>query len=159
MRSGVSGGRIPQVEASEVVPGLYIGSKPPHGRHAVDVIVLAAEEYQPHASRFPGAQVIHVPLDDAPLRQMRSDEIESAVSVGKAVAAHLRAGRRVLVTCAMGLNRSSLVAAIAMHTVYGMSADEIITRIRHARGAWALSNPNFEKLVRVVASAAAAKHA
>jgi hypothetical protein len=45
---------------------------------------------------------------------------------------------------------AALVAALAMHEVYGMSADEIITRLRRARGAWALSNPNFEKLLRVV---------
>ena len=139
-----------RLDASEVVPGLYIGSKPAHGQHPFDVIVLAAEEYQPHASRFPGSEVIYMPLDDAPLRGMRPDEIAGAVKAGQAVARHLRAGRRALVTCAMGLNRSSLVAAIAMHDVYGMSANEIITRIRRARGAWALSNPNFEKLLRVV---------
>jgi protein-tyrosine phosphatase len=52
----------------------------------------------------------------------------------------------------MGLNRSALIAAIAMHDVYGMRADEIIKRLRRARGAWALSNPNFEKLLRVLIS-------
>lgn len=141
---------MPKVDASEVSPGLYVGSKPPPGRHAFDVIVLAAEEYQPHATRFPGSQVIHVPFDDAPWRRMRSEEIAGAVRAGEAVARHLRAGRRVLVSCALGLNRSALVAAIAMHDVYGMGADEIIARIRRARGEWALSNPNFEKLLRTV---------
>jgi hypothetical protein len=29
-------------------------------------------------------------------------------------------------------------------------ADEIVARLRRARGRWALSNPNFEKLLRVV---------
>ena len=140
-------------EVSEVAPGLYVGSKPAHGRHPYDVIVLAAEEYQPHAARFPGAHVIHVPLDDAPWRQMRPDEIADAVRTGAAVAQHLRAVRRVLVSCAMGLNRSALVAALAMHDVHGMGADEIVARIRRARGEWALSNPNFEKLLRVVVEA------
>ena len=141
---------VPRGEMREVIPGLYVGSKPAHGRHAVDVIVLAAEEYQPHATRFPGSEVIHVPLDDAPWRHMRPDEIAGAVRTGEAVARRLRAGRRVLVSCAMGLNRSALVAAIAMHDVHGMGADEIIARIRRARGEWALSNPNFEKLLRAV---------
>jgi protein-tyrosine phosphatase len=136
---------------SEIVPGLFIGSKPSHGRHAcVDVIVLAAEEYQPPADLFPGVEVIYVPLDDAPGRPLREDEITTATKAGSRVARRLRAGRRVLASCAMGLNRSSLVAALAMHEVHGMSADEIITRIRRARGAWALSNPNFERLLRVV---------
>ena len=136
---------------SEVVPGLFVGSKPSPGRHeGFDTIVLAAEEYQPPAHLFPGTEVIHVPLDDAPSRQMREDEITAATKTAERVARRLRAGRRVLVTCALGLNRSGLVAALAMHDVYGMGADEIVARLRRTRGMWALSNPNFEKLLRVV---------
>jgi protein-tyrosine phosphatase len=136
---------------SEVAPRLFVGSKPSFGRHAdVDVIVLMAMEYQPPAELFPGAEVLHAPLDDDPRRSMREDEIAAATRMGNRVARRLRAGRRVLCSCAMGLNRSSLVAAIAMHEVYGMKADEIIARLRRARGEWALSNPNFERLVRVV---------
>lgn len=138
-------------EVSEVAPGLYVGSKPPPGHHAgVDVIVLAAMEYQPPAHLFPGTEVIHAPLDDAPGRHMREDEIALATKAAERVARRLRAGRRVLSSCAMGLNRSALVAALAMHEVYGMRPDEIVARLRRARGAWALSNPNFEKLLRVV---------
>ena len=136
---------------SEVVPGLFIGPKPPIGQHAcVDAIVLCAEEYQPRAESFPGVEVIHAPLDDAPGRLMRSSEISTATHAAGRVARRLRANRKVLVTCAMGLNRSSLVAALAMNDVWGMGAEEIIARIRQARGEWALSNPNFEKLLRVV---------
>jgi protein-tyrosine phosphatase len=138
-------------EPSEILPGLFVGSKPAPGRHiGVDVIVLAAEEYQPPANLFPGTEVIYAPLDDAPSRMMREDEIATATKAASRVARRLRAGRRVLVTCAMGLNRSALIAAIAMHEIYGMPADEIITRLRRARGSWALSNPNFERLLRVV---------
>lgn len=136
---------------SEVIPGLFVGSKPSLGRHAdVDVIVLAAIEYQPATELFPGAEVIHAPLDDDPSRSLREDEIATATRTASRVARRLRAGRRVLASCAMGLNRSSLIAALAMHEVHGMSADEIIMRLRRARGAWALSNPNFERLLRVV---------
>lgn len=136
---------------SEVVPGLYVGSKPPPGRHeGIDVIVLSAREYQPPAELFPGVEVIHAPLDDDPRRALREDEIAIATRAAACVARQLRAGRRVIVTCAMGLNRSALIAALAMHEVHRMSADEIITRLRHARGSWALSNPTFEQLLRAV---------
>ena len=135
---------------SEIFPGLLVGSKPAPGRHAdVDVIVLAAEEHQPPAGLFPGAEVLHAPLDDVSSRPLRETEITMALSTGSRVARRLRAGRRVLVTCAMGLNRSALIAALALHEVSAMDADEIIRRIRRARGPWALSNPNFEWLLRV----------
>lgn len=139
-------------DADEVATRLYVGSKPPPGRHAYDAIVLAAIEYQPPAHFFPGTEVIHAPFDDAPGRLMWNDEIVTATKAAARVSQLLRAGRRVLVSCAMGLNRSALIAAIAMHDVYGMRADEIVRRIRRGRGMWALSNPNFEKLLRVVIS-------
>jgi protein-tyrosine phosphatase len=139
------------VTRSEIVPGLFVGSRPLFGRHPdVDVIVLAAEEYQPPAELFPGVEVLHTPLDDDPRRPLRPDEILAATTAGSRVARRLRAGRRVLCTCRMGLNRSALIAALALHEIYGMSADKIVARIRQARGAWALSNPNFEKMLRVV---------
>lgn len=133
----------------EVAPRLFVGSKPPPGRHAdYDTIVLMAIEYQPPAHLFPGSEVIHAPIDDSPNRPMRDDEMVTAVETGHRIARRLLAGRTVLSTCAMGLNRSALVAAIAMHEAYGMNADEIIRRLRAARGEWALHNPQFEKLLR-----------
>lgn len=136
---------------SEVAPGLFVGSKPPPGRYdGIDAIVLAAMEYQPPAELFPGTEIIYAPLDDAPGRAMYEDEIVTAARAADRVSQLLRAGRRVLVTCQMGLNRSALIAAIAMHDVFGMGADEIIKRLRRARGAWSMSNPNFEKLLRIV---------
>ena len=141
-------------DADEVAPRLFVGSKPPPGRHApYDVIVLAAIEYQPAAHLFPGVEVIHAPFDDAPTRSMHLNEVLTATKAASHVARRLREGRRVLVTCAMGLNRSALIAAIAMHDVYGMSAEEIITRIRRTRSAWALSNPNFVRILRAVIDA------
>jgi protein-tyrosine phosphatase len=142
---------VPVPEANAVAPGLYVGSKPAPGRYdSVDTIVLNAAEYQPPAHLFPGSEIIHAPIDDDPSRAMTDREIATATQAAARVARRLRAGRRVLSTCQMGLNRSSLVAAIAMHDVYGMTADEIIDRLRRARGSWALSNPNFEKLLRIV---------
>jgi protein-tyrosine phosphatase len=134
---------------SEVTPGLWVGGKPALGRHEdVDVIVLAAEELQPPARLFPGSEVIYAPLDDDGTRPLREDEIRTALEASDRVARRMRARRRVLCTCAMGLNRSALIAALAMNRVHGAGADEIIARIRHARGPRALSNPSFERLIR-----------
>lgn len=136
---------------SEILPNLFVDSKPAPGRHeGIDTIVLAAMEYQHSGDLFPDAKVIHVPLDDAPTRPMREDEIADATKAASHVARRLRERRQVLITCQMGLNRSALIAALAMHEIYGMRADDIVMRLRRARGAWALSNPNFERLLRAV---------
>jgi protein-tyrosine phosphatase len=142
---------LPSDASNEVAPNLFVGRRPvPGSRTDVDTIVLTAMEYQLPASSFPGVEVLHVPLDDDPRRPMRAEEIEGAIVTGQRVARRLRMGKRVLSTCAMGLNRSALVAGLAMSAAYGMGADEIVERIRRARGAWALSNPHFVQLLRVV---------
>jgi hypothetical protein len=133
--------------AREVARGLFVGSKPPPGRRNVDVIILAAMEYQPSADLFPGIEVIHAPLDDDSERPMTDEEITIAARAAAIVGRRLHARKRVLASCMMGWNRSALIAGLAMR---GMSADQIITRIRLARGPYALSNPNFVRLIRVM---------
>ena len=141
-------------DADEVAPRLYVGSKPPPSPYGqYDTIVLAAIEYQPPAHWFPGTEVVHAPFDDAPIRRMHATEIATATNAAAHVARRLREGRRVLVTCAMGINRSALIAALAMHDVWGMSAEEILARIRRARSVWALSNVNFVQLLQAVLEA------
>lgn len=140
-----------KIDAHRVGPKLWIGSAPcefaarDHDtlRH-FDAVVLCAEEVQ--ELRLP-VQVLHVPLDDA---RPSPEEVRLAVQGGKTVHELRRRGRRVLVTCAQGVNRSSLVAAIAlMHG--GMGAREAIGRIRANRrppiGMTPLSNPHFEQLL------------
>lgn len=140
-------------DRSEIAPRLFVGSKPSLGRlEGVDVLVLAAEEYQPDAAKFPGVEVMHMPIDDSALG-MSAHEVVAVLQTAARVARRLRAGRAVLVTCQMGLNRSALVAAIALHEIYGMTADEIIRRLRVARGAYSMSNPHFERMLRFVIAA------
>lgn len=134
----------------KVAPRLYQGPKPAPGRYNIDVLVLMAEEYQPRSHNFPGVKaVVHAPIDDAPSTGVKPHEHESIQRAASFVAAALRDGRTVLVTCNMGLNRSGVVSALALRQAYPeMTADDAIARVRNARGKWALSNPHFEKIVR-----------
>jgi protein-tyrosine phosphatase len=72
---------------------------------------------------------------------------------GKAVATALASGRRVLVTCAAGLNRSALVASLGLGMVTRMSAGEIITLMRTKRSPLALHNKHFVDLIQRFAGA------
>src|SRR6478609_5242104 len=75
---------------------------------------------------------------------------ESATRVDDAaeqVADAVRDGRRVLVRCSGGLNRSGLVVASALVRLGHPPADAIAL-VRAARGPWALTNPRFASYLR-----------
>jgi len=55
-------------------------------------------------------------------------------------------GRRVLVTCAAGLNRSGLVTAIAMHILTRHSGITCVQHVQNRR-AGALSNRQFRRVL------------
>lgn len=52
-------------------------------------------------------------------------------------------GKRVLIRCQAGLNRSGLITALVLMQS-GMSADEAIDTLRKKRSTWALCNGEFE---------------
>ena len=63
-------------------------------------------------------------------------------ALGEQVAARVRAGERVVVNCAAGLNRSGLLVGRALIAL-GYTPVEAIALVRRARGPYALSNHRF----------------
>lgn len=137
------------IDASRIAPRLYQGGKPPAGpalaAAGVRVLVLCAKEHQPPAESFPGVRVIHAPNDDSgPPSSL--DEMCGAVEAARLAAAWWRFGARVLVTCAMGLNRSGLVTALILKMLSGDSGRACVERVRSHRPG-ALSNRHFADFV------------
>jgi protein-tyrosine phosphatase len=141
------------IEATEILPGLYQGSFPLKGdalrRAGFTHLVLCAREWQRPSADFQGIGVIHAPLDDN-FEYVSRDEAELAVLAARTVRAMMARGGRVLVTCAMGRNRSGLVTALVIARVLRCSGDEAI-RFVQSRRAHALSNPVFRELIRRLA--------
>jgi protein-tyrosine phosphatase len=135
-----------RLDASSVATRLWVGSRPPFDRDlpGFDLLVLCAQEIQPREVAFHG-RVLRCPLPDGALDHQ---ELTRAVLTAKDVGDALLASRRVLVTCAMGLNRSALVAALAIARATRMTAAEIIDRIRQRRHATALHNTLFQDIIR-----------
>lgn len=118
------------------------GSRPPVGvRLPFDVIVLSAWEYQPE---MPGFEVLHVPLDDDPATPVSEEDRTRIQATARRVARRIRAGRRVLVTCHQGRNRSGVIAGLAL-VALGVPGAEAANRIRHLRNG--LTNPHFHRMV------------
>ena len=122
---------------------IYQGSLPPEGsllkRQGFDVLVLAAEEYQPESHRFPGVEVIHAPLFDE--HEQGAFDVLSARRTALLVTNRYRDGKKILVTCHEGRNRSGWIVGLAL-TMLGMSGRNAVDRIRRRR-ANALTNRTF----------------
>lgn len=89
----------------------------------------------------PAAGIPHLRclIDDAPLIAETLALVKSHVGP---VVRELDAGRKVLIRCQAGLNRSALLAALVL-IARGRSATEAIELIRAARSPHALHNPDF----------------
>lgn len=115
-------------------------------------LVLCAEEVQPvqpqdprvPLERFGMLQVYRCPLRDEP--RLGVDERTRALRSARFVARSVLGGDRVLVTCAMGWNRSGLVSGLALRALGARPADAV-TLVRKARGPNALGNAVFERFV------------
>lgn len=136
---------------SRILQHLHQGSAPEPGFPLpYDLVVLCAQERQfpphiygqhPFGSR---ARILRVPLTDHG-RPLSPHNAARAYAAGTAVAAALVRDERVLVTCALGLNRSGIVNALAMLQL-GCDAQSAVAIIRQQRPG-ALHNPHFVQLV------------
>lgn len=134
------------LDAHRIAPKLWVGSRPgPEVCRVFDVVVLAAMEYQP---KLPCAIVLRAPIDDD---QLTLQEAQKVIDAARKVNELRRCGKRVLVTCNMGVNRSALVAALAL-MLLGASAEEAIAQVRSNRkppsGMMPLSNEHFVAALR-----------
>lgn len=119
------------------------GSAPPLdvGEMPFDLIVLAAQEYQPAMlSRY---ELMHVPLDDSgpPPTPEEKARIRRAAPE---IARRIRSGQRVLVTCWQGRNRSGVLAGLALVEL-GVPGPAAAQRIRELRNG--LTNVFFRDMV------------
>lgn len=136
-------------DATPIAPRLWIGSKPPIDRDLknVDVVVLCAAEFQPERMAFHGA-IWRCPIPDDVLEP---PELRAVLKTSVAVAKSIVDGRRVLVTCQQGRNRSALVIAFALHQLTTMSGMQIVEHIRKHRQMNSLSNTWFvDKIKEIV---------
>src|SRR3954447_20121138 len=130
---------------NEVVPGLWQGGHDVRSQSSTacvvgdefDLVVSLAprEGYGPAA----GVEHVVVRLADAGLDAGTAQRV---ADVADRVATAVADGRRVLVRCSGGLNRSGLVVASALVRL-GRPPDEAVALVRAARGLWALTNPGF----------------
>lgn len=130
---------------------LYIGSAPDPADpefSRFDDVVLCAREYQPARHLFGRVNVVRMPFDDDPTSYPSDEELREICRTASFVAEAVRNGRRVLVTCAAGRNRSGLVVATALLKLHPQVTPGIaVDHLRSVRGLGALSNGKFVDLL------------
>lgn len=133
---------------SEVAPRLWQSGFPINAERlygdGFSMIVLCAEEMQPAEQEFPGVEVVYAPMSDSLDEGKFVGNLETAQHAARQVARALEDGRKVLVTCAMGRNRSSLVTGLALIMYSGISGREAARKIRAVRKN-ALTNDLFSR--------------
>ena len=91
--------------------------------------------------------VVFIPLDDDARVDWLSDPlwVRRVMQAGHYVGEWMQQGR-VLVTCAMGINRSGMVAALGLCHI-GLEPQEAIDLLRDKRSPWVLCNGQFVRVV------------
>ncbi|HEY5657332.1 MAG TPA: dual specificity protein phosphatase family protein [Myxococcota bacterium] len=133
-----------------IIPGLAQGSYPrPQGApfdHGFDVIVWCAMEAQPTRLKPPaGKSSILFPMDDNPYVPITQNDARLLHGLADQLAKHVRAGRKVLVTCWEGRNRSGIVSALTLMRLKRMRPETAINTVRKQRRKPSLTNPMFER--------------
>jgi len=114
-----------------------------------DIIVMCAGEWQPTLTlpEDRTKRVIRLPFDDTYEALIPSVLRSLHLTANELVAQH-KTGKRILITCMAGRNRSGILAGLVLMKRFGMSGDEAILVIRDARGPAALSNPSFSSYLQ-----------
>ena len=131
----------------EIVPSLWMGGH--HYRDAMGtrVPVVVGGEFDLVISLY--VREGHGPSDgvehwcaEVPDGPLTAEQIGAVSRAARLAAESIEQGRRVLVRCHSGYNRSGLVIAHTL-TLLGHSTDDAIFLVRNRRSKWALNNSLF----------------
>lgn len=134
------------------MPGLWMGGHEFRDRSGRVELAVVRDEFDvvqsllrlPGYGPDPGVEHHVWPIPDGPLD---GTQLAGVMRLARAVNETLDAGRRVLVRCYHGYNRSGLVVGHAL-AQRGHAPDEAIRLIRARRSPWALHNQLFVEYLR-----------
>jgi hypothetical protein len=131
----------------EIIPGLFMGGHIRQGPSGERIPVVIGAKFDVVISLYrkdghgPADTVEHHcrEIPDGPLTAAQLADIHE---LAKTAAAAVHVGRKVLVRCRSGYNRSGLVVVQALVHL-GYQVDDAIFLVRYRRSKWALNNHLF----------------
>jgi protein-tyrosine phosphatase len=142
---------IPNQLANEIIPRLWLGNRNAATNadwlqgHGIEVVFNASKD---------------IPFTDLPLEKYRipvDDNLEDVEIVNMAkwspeivynVLREYQAGKRILIHCAAGVQRSAAITAMTLVALQGMDADQAIQFIKSRRQIAFYPAVNFYKSIR-----------
>jgi protein-tyrosine phosphatase len=122
------------LDANEIIPRLWIGAAPAplYGVKGFDVVVMCAPLRDgEHVAEVPSGWMLAPFSDDIqPPTEREKLTIDAAV---RWIVSQHKVGRRVLVLCREGRNRSGLVAALALASLTDIDAEARIRLVQQKR--------------------------
>lgn len=153
---------------SEIIPGLWVGGHdflvPVNDRATTEVTdpnrdlshkvvsigpksqfdVVVSAYHRPGYEPDPPTEYHQVIFPDSRL----DERVQSAaLNAAELIAARVSSGKRVLSRCQAGMNRSSLMAGLAM-VILGFSGEDAVQLLRARRSPWALCNEEYAQFIR-----------
>ncbi|MFF7215105.1 protein phosphatase [Streptomyces sp. NPDC008238] len=137
----------PDAAWNEVAPALWMGGHDWTDPRGAPQPAVVADEFDLVVSLFtrsghgpaPGVEHLVAEIPDGPLTP---GQIETVQGMARTVAGAVRDGRRTLVRCHSGYNRSGLVVAQAL-VEGGLKVTAAVALVRERRSPWALNNGTF----------------
>lgn len=115
-----------------ITDGLLIGSQPASLVEIppdVSLFITTSVDFQPRPSG--GPTIIFCPLTDDAFELVAGDKERAAAAATQAASA-IKQGRKVLVTCRQGLNRSGLVCALTLVEL-GYTREDALSTVQSTR--------------------------
>lgn len=139
-----------RLDLDHIIQNLYQGAAPPFGETVAklgfDTLVLCAKENQ-RDDLYPGVEVVLAPGDDDCRVNCMMRDLPTWQQAAQIVVERVNAGKKVLVTCMAGLNRSGIVTALALRQLTDWTGVEIVEHIQTIRE-MALCNDTFAEYIR-----------
>ncbi len=140
-------------QKTEVIERLHVGDRIEEAHEQLfprhHLLVVVSDE-QPSTSSFRAhPNVLHLQLADSAEEAWTWNQLADVLQLAALVARSVKDGRSAMVTCECGLNRSGLLAALALLKL-GHPAPEAIDLVRRCRGPLALTNRRFVELLETM---------
>ena len=112
-------------------------------RKGVDVVVNLTTQGDPDLVGVEGLEYIHCVMSDG-----REVDVETVFVLARKLAARIQEGKKVLVHCHAGQNRTGLISSATVALAMSLTGSQAVDLVQQRRKGSMGTNPDFERYMR-----------